>query len=118
MFIYSHTMSYEMANPVWNRWQLIAFRFFFIFLMLEVVTENFFGNLFGGTRVVWGLGETIFVPACLWLNDYLFHFRYNPPRWTTFSPGLHTIRDIVYLLVASAGAFLWSLLDRARLNYN
>jgi hypothetical protein len=111
-------MAYEITNAVWTRWQLIAFRFFFIFLLLQVVTENFFGNLFGGTRVVWQLGETIFVPACLWLNDHLFHFRYNPPRWTIFSPGLHTIRDIMYLSVASIGTVTWSLIDRGRLNYN
>jgi hypothetical protein len=108
----------HITGPAWTRWQLIAFRFFFIFLLLQVVTENFFGNLFGGTRVVWQLGETIFVPACLWLNDHVFHFRYNPPGWTTFSPGLHTIRDIVYLLVAATGTLGWTLFDRRRLNYN
>jgi hypothetical protein len=98
-------------QPPWTSWQKKAYRFFVIFLTLQVLTENFLGNLFGNTLFVWRLGEKIFVPPCLWLNGHLFHFKYIPQSWTTFSGALHTIRDIVYLVLASAGTVVWTMLD-------
>ena len=105
-------------QPPWTSWQRKAYRFFFIFLTLQVLTENFLGNLFGNTLFVWRLGEKIFVPPCLWLNSHLFHFKYIPQSWTTFSGALHTIRDIVYLVLASAGAVIWTRLDRKAQHYD
>jgi len=105
-------------HPPWTRWQKMAYRFFFIFLTLQVLTENFLGNLFGNTLFVWRLGEKVFVPPCLWLNGHLFHFKYIPQSWTTFSGALHTIRDIVYLALACAGAVIWATLDRKAKDYH
>ena len=108
----------QLNNEQWTAWQKIAFRFLFVFLSLQVLTENFIGNWFGSTLFIWRLGEKIFVPSCLWLNNHLFHFKYIPQSWTTFSGSLHTIRDIVYLLIALLVCIFWSLLDRKRPNYN
>jgi hypothetical protein len=106
-------------NPLqWTSWQKIAFRFFFVFLTLQVITEDFTGNLFGNTLVIWRLGETIFVQPCHWLNNHFFHFKYIPQTWTTFSGSLHTIRDTVYLLITCLACVLWTVLDRQRSNYN
>lgn len=102
----------------WRPWQRIAFRFFFIFLSLQVLTENFVGNWFGYSLVIWQLGEKIFVGPCLWLNKYIFHFHYIPASWTTFSLGLHTIRDTAYLVIAVVGAGVWAILDKKRTSYN
>ncbi|MDP4261759.1 MAG: hypothetical protein Q8941_04450 [Bacteroidota bacterium] len=102
----------------WTTGQKIAFRFFFLFLTLQIFTENFLGNLFGGTLFIWRLGEKIFVRPCLWLNDHIFHFKYIPQSWTTFSGSLHTIRDTVYLLLAFLVGGLWTIVDRKRANYN
>jgi hypothetical protein len=105
-------------NREWTVLQKIAFRFFFIFLTLQILTENFWGNLFGGSLIVWRLGEKIFVSPCLWLNNHIFHFNYIPQSWTTFSGALHTIRDTVYLLLSCFICVLWTIFDKKRLNYN
>ena len=102
----------------WTAGQKTAFRFFFIYLSLQVLTESFLGNLVGYTIDIWGAGERIFTPPFLWLNRHLFHFRYIPASWTTFSDSLHTIRDIVYLFFATLGCVIWTLADRQRTNYN
>lgn len=106
------------SNHTWTAWQKIAFRFFFVFLILQVLTENFWGNLFGGTLFIWRLGEKIFVRPCLWLNNHIFHFKYIPQSWTTFSGALHTIRDVVYLLLTCLACVLWTIFDKKRPNYN
>src|SRR5438067_2476105 len=108
----------ESNSAVWTTWQKIAFRFFFIFLALQTLTEVFWGNLFGDTLMIWRLGEKIFVPSCLWLNKRIFHYTYIPQTWTTFSGSLHTIRDIVYLAATCLGCVLWTVLDNKRANYN
>jgi hypothetical protein len=112
----------EMDTPFnykpWTAGQKIAFRFFFLFFMLQLLTENFMGNLFGDILFIWNLGEQLFTPPCLWLNKHVFHFKYIPQTWTTFSLALQTIREIVYLLLTCLGCGLWTALDRKRTNYN
>ena len=68
--------------------------------------------------MVWKLGDTIFTRPCLWLNDHFFHFKYLAQTWTTFSGALHTIRDIVYLLLGILVCIIWTILDKRRTNYN
>jgi hypothetical protein len=105
-------------NHPWTAWQKIAFRFFFLFLTLQILTESFWGNLFGGSLVIWRLGEKIFVQPCLWLNNHIFHFKYIPQSWTTFSGALHTIRDVVYLSISGLACVLWTIFDKKRSNYD
>jgi len=105
-------------NRQWTAWRKIAFRFFFIFLTLQILTESFLGNLFGSTLFIWRLGEKIFVQPCLWLNNHIFYFKYIPQTWTTFSGALHTIRDTVYLLLAFSVCVVWTIFDKKRTNYN
>jgi hypothetical protein len=102
----------------WKTWEKLLFRFFFTFLSLQVLTQDFMGNLFGGSLFVWTLGETIFTRPCRWLNEHFFHFKYLAQTWTTFSGALHTIRDIVYLLLSILSCIVWTTLDRRRTNYN
>ena len=106
------------SHARWSRLEKIAFRFFFVFLGLQLLTENFWGNLFGGALFVWRLSEKIFVKPCLWLNHHFFHFKYISQSWTSFSASLHTIRDTVYLLIALIACIVWTLVDRNRLNYS
>ncbi len=105
-------------NHQWTAWQKIAFRFFFLFLTLQILTENFTGNWFGRTLFIWKLGEKIFVQPCLWLNNHIFHFKYIPQTWTTFSGALHTIRDTVYLFLTCSVCVLWTIFDKKRTSYN
>jgi len=44
----------------WKHWEKITFRFFFSFLTLQVFTQDFLGNLFGGARFMWALGDRVF----------------------------------------------------------
>lgn len=106
------------THSEWTAGQKTAFRFFFIYLSLQILTESFLGNLVGYTIDIWGFGAKIFTPPMLWLNRHLFHFRYIPASWTTFSDSLHTIRDIVYLFLAALGCVIWTLTDKKRTNYN
>jgi hypothetical protein len=110
-------------NRQWTGWQKMGFRFFFIFFILhEFFSDGLYILSFGYSREILfriaGLAEKIFVPPCLWLNNHIFHFNYVPESWTTFSPSLRTIRDIVYLLTACVGCLVWSILDRKRTDYN
>ncbi|MEO5563395.1 MAG: hypothetical protein ABIR18_08170 [Chitinophagaceae bacterium] len=107
-----------MLTNQWTLWQKIAFRFFFLFLSLQVLTENFLGNLFGDILFAWKLGEKVFVQPCLWLNNHFFHFKYIPQSWTTFSGSLHTIRDTIYFLFACLGCITWTIFDKKRNDYN
>jgi len=105
-------------NPTpWTAGQKIAFRFFFIYLTLQVLTENFLGPVFGFSQAGFTIGASIFTRPCLWLNRHFFHFNYIPAYWSTFSESLHTIRDILYLLLAMLACLLWSFLDRKRTHY-
>ena len=91
---------------------------FFVFLTLQIITENFLGNLFGDTLFIWRLGEKIFVPSCLWLNHRFFHFKYLPEPWTIFSGSLHTIRDTIYLIFSITLCIAWTICDKKRIHYN
>jgi len=103
----------------WTATQKILFRFFFLFFSLQILTENFLGFLFGGDHLfMFDLAANIFTRPCLWLNDQIFHFKYKPLSWTIYSASLHTIRDIVYLVVSIFGCLIWTLFDRKRKNYD
>jgi hypothetical protein len=102
----------------WTVGQKIAFRFFFTYFTLQVLTDSFLGNLVGYTFDIWGPSAKIFTPPFLWLNRHLFHFRYIPASWTTFSDSLRTIRDILYLFLAALACVIWTLADKKRASYN
>jgi hypothetical protein len=67
---------------------------------------------------MWTLGEKIWAPPTLWLNKHIFHFKYIPESWTTFSGSLHTIRDTVYLVFSFLACAAWTIFDKKRTNYN
>lgn len=110
-------------NKQWTSLQKIAFRFFFVFLILQFVfSEGLFIVSFaytpGNAMFIFRITEKIFIKPCLWFNNHLFHFKYHPTSWTAFSPSLQTIRSIVYLLMAVLTCFVWTIVDRRRMNYN
>ena len=110
-------------NDQWTVLQKIAFRFFFVFLILQFVfSEGLYIVSFGYTRGsamrLFRLAEKIFTQPCLLLNDHVFHFKYIPTGLTTFSPSLQSIRSIVYLFVTCLSCLVWTIADRKRINYN
>ena len=103
----------------WTLLQKIAFRFFFVFLLLQVLTEGFLGLPFRDSNfVIWNSIAERFTQPCLWLNDHFFHYKYIPQVWSTFSGALHTIRDIIYLLTSVLVCAIWTVLDSKRASYN
>jgi len=76
------------------------------------------GPTFYFTRGIWTLAEKIWLPPTLWLNKQVFHFKYIPDSWTTFSGSLHTIRDTGYLVLSSLVCVGWTIFDKKRANYN
>jgi hypothetical protein len=102
----------------WSFTLKILFRFFFAFLSLQVLTENFISFIFGYDIRIWEESAKIFTPPCIWLNETFFHFKYIPQGWTTFSGSLHTVRDVVYIIVSVLVGIVWTIADRKRTNYN
>lgn len=113
------TLKPKTQTKDWSAIKKILFRFFFLFFLLQLLTENFLGFLFGGDHLfMFDWAAAIFTRPCLWLNNHLFHFKYKPLSWTIYSASLHTIRDIAYLFISIAGCVVWTLSDRRRKNYD
>ncbi len=107
------------SNHQWTNLQKIAFRFFFVFLSLQVLTEDFLGVLFRDNGYkIWNAIAERFTQPCLWLNDRFFHFKYVPNIYTTFTYSLHSIRDFVYLLTTTLACTIWTIADKKRPGYN
>ncbi len=111
--------THPIKGPHWTVAQKIAFRFFFVFLSLQVLTESFLGVLFRDDNYkIWNSIAERFTQPCLWLNDHIFHFKYIPSVYSSFTGSLNTIRDIVYLLVAALACAVWTMADRKRPGYD
>lgn len=106
------------SETTWKFQEKILFRFFFIFFSLEIFTQDFTGNWFGGNLFIWDLGAKIFTPPFLWLNGHIFHFNYHPEDWTTFSGSLVLVRDIAYLFLSLIICLTWTIVDGNRKNYS
>src|SRR5262245_40979740 len=92
----------------WHPLRKAIFRFFFIFFALEIiVNHDFYILTFGINREMINLGQKIFTPPFLWLNDHIFHFNYNPiPGYFTFTYSLISVRHITYLGLAFIGSLV------------
>jgi hypothetical protein len=103
----------------WKPWQRIIFRFSFAFFILETLTELVTGNWFGPTTVIWELGEKIYTPSLVWINNHLFHFAYKPEgNWTTLTGSLTLVRHIVFFISSIVVCFLWTFFDKRAKHYN
>lgn len=102
----------------WTNTSKIAFRFFFVFLSLQIFTENFWAFFLRIDKLdSYNILADLFTRPALWLNEHFFHRKYLPTPYGSFSETLHTIRDAVYLFISVITATIWSVLDRRRANY-
>ncbi len=106
------------APDVWPLWQRILFRFFFVYLALEIAPWGFF------TRWIAPMGwiDDQYYRAVdrlvRWSNASLFH------GWTTLVPEngsgdtswAYTQFELL-LVIAVVACFVWSIADRKRANY-
>lgn len=102
---------------VWAWWQRILFRFFFVYLALQIAPWGFFARIPG---VSWLLDhyDTGVDWLVRWSNAHVFH------TWATIvapngsgdtSWAFTEIK--VYLVIAAAVCVVWSILDRKRESY-
>ena len=106
------------APDVWPLWQRILFRFFFVYLALEIAPWGFF------TKWIAPVGwiDDQYYRAVDWLvrwsNASLFH------GWTTIVPEngsgdtswAYTQLEL-FLVIAAVACVVWSIADRKRTNY-
>lgn len=105
-------------NSSWHPIHKIAFRFLFVFFVLEIFLTTDFAVLITGIRgplILWS--QKVFTPPFRWLNDSIFHFYYNTWGWFTFTFTLSLVRFICFLMVSLVASLVWTLLDTKRQNY-
>lgn len=106
-----------MENPiqptetVWPLWQRLLFRFFMIYLILEMAPWNLMRFLFRNVDSV------AYFPSFV-LQNYVFRW-HDPPRWKHPPTGSgDTLDDYVlklaYLILALLGTIIWSVIARKR----
>lgn len=102
---------------VWAWWQRILFRFFFVYLALQIAPWGFFAKI---PPVRWLVGHYDDGVDWLvrWSNAHVFH------TWATLVPENGSgdtswaFTEIkVYLVIAAAVCVVWSVLDRKRESY-
>ncbi len=101
----------------WPLWRRIAFRFFFIYLLLQITPWNWF-NRVPGVRYLTGWTSTVDRVAVEYANAHLFHVRDklimpNGSGDTSFAWAALCL----YLTIATVGCAAWTVLDGKRTSY-
>jgi hypothetical protein len=106
------------AEKAWPLWQRILFRFFFVYLALQIAPWGFFTTWIPPVDwLVSGYGQGV-DRLVRWSNAHVFH------TWATLVP-VNGSGDTswaftemkMYLVIAAAACVVWSVLDRKRANY-
>jgi hypothetical protein len=101
----------------WPLWQRLGFRFFFIYLLLQIAPWNWFNRIPGVITVT-----RYWYQAVDWLvrtaNTYVFHVRETlvPVNGSGDTSWAYT-QLLLYLSLAGIGCLIWSVLDRDREAY-
>ncbi|MFN8580063.1 MAG: hypothetical protein U0163_03680 [Gemmatimonadaceae bacterium] len=101
----------------WPMWQRIAFRFFFVYLLLQIAPWNWLGTV----PLVSTLGDAWFAGvdvAVRWANAHLFHVRDTLvlPNGSGDTSWAWT-QLWLYLSLAAVSCIAWSIADRRRTEY-
>ena len=109
------------ASPIaaaWPLWQRILFRFFFVYLTLQIAPWNFFTRWITPVRWIVGYYDRGVDWVVHWSNAHVFH------TWATLvqpngsgDTSWAFTEMKVYLVIAAAACVVWSVLDRKRANY-
>lgn len=112
------TVPHQTQTASWPLWQKIAFRFFFIYLMLNVTPWTWIYDLpvFNSIATYYGNANEWVVELC---NRLFFHY----PKTTIANNGsgdtsIDWEQMYTYLLFAFSGALVWSIIDRKRRSYS
>jgi hypothetical protein len=110
-------MQTYLTTPNWSSLEKTLFRFFFVYFALFIIIQN------NGAYPFWGYVMEyptewlhIFIP---WVGKKILHLSYDITVFTNGSGDTTYDYVIVFSVfsVALVGAFVWSLLDRNRANY-
>ena len=114
-------MNARPPDVVWKLWQKILFRFFVIFLsLLSQVAYNPFLNLLGyGYKQARQLSGKL-TTLVSWLDDYIFHVGFLPEKHIADFNDTHfgVVLLLAIFIIAIIGCFIWSMLDKNRINYD
>jgi hypothetical protein len=101
----------------WPLWQRLGFRFFFLYLLLQIAPWNWFNRVPGVVSVTryWYQAVDWIVRAA---NTYVFHVRETlvPLNGSGDTSWAYT-QLLLYLSLAALGCLVWSVLDRDREAY-
>ena len=102
---------------VWPLWQRVGFRFFFVYLLLQITPWEFFSAI-PGTSFVFRAYQRVLDSAVQFSNARIFHVRDTLVQvngsgdtswaWTAMW---------MYMLIAAIACLVWSIADRKRPNY-
>lgn len=107
------------ANPLvhWKPWRLIVFRFFFLYLLLQIAPWTFIGYIPGGDYLM-----QFYYQFIDWLvniaNENLFHVREQLVPVNGSGDTSYAWTQLwLYLSLAFIGCAVWSLIDRKSTHY-
>ena len=105
------------TSPAWPRWRKILFRFFFIYLALQLTPWTWMDGIPGVSYVTkyhYSLNEWIVTTA----NRYLFHIKeVLVPMGGSGDTSFGWAQFSTYLLLAFTGCMIWTLADRRYSHY-
>jgi hypothetical protein len=110
--------TYSPGAPAWPLWQKVLFRFFFVYLILQIEPWNWF-RIIPGLGWIFGQYSRLQYKAVVAANAAFFHV-----RDTLVSPNGSGDTSYMYahlllcLSVAAVACVAWSVLDRKRPHYD
>ena len=114
-----HRQADESGSPpaAWALWQRVLFRFFFVYLVLQVEPWNWFAAIPGASWVLGQYGRVVNW-AVETANSSVFHVRDTLvlPNGSGDTSWAWT-QMWLYLALAALGCVVWSVLDRRRTQY-
>ena len=103
--------------PVWPLWQRILFRFFFVYLLLQIAPWEWFFRI-PGVPFVLRYTSRAFRWAVYTSNAHVFHVREKLVPVNGSGDTSYAWTEMwLFLSVAAIACVLWTVLDRRRLNY-
>ena len=101
----------------WPLWQKVLFRFFFIYLLLQVFQRPFFESVPVFSLIADAQHYICFIIVNIF-NTYILHFKDKLVPMELSSDSLfHWAQLILFFTLAVAGTLVWSVLDRKRKSY-
>jgi hypothetical protein len=107
------------AKVSWGLVKRIAFRFTFIYFVLFFLTGQEVGQIPFSQKLVTKYTE-FWQHNVVWVAKYILHLRYDINVFTNGSGDTtyNWLLLLCYLVLATAGTLLWSILDRKRSGYD